>query len=453
LARLIVKGGEFPIWSADGRRIFFFRFGATVGDGAALYSANADGTNVQRLATVPYVDHPHLSRHGTRIRFTENTSSGDRLWEVGTDGSNPHPILGGRKVVYGGDWSPDGKYYFFTAWDGDRMSLWAISEARHWWRRNSTVPQQLTFGPMSIGAPAVSNDGKQLYAVGAERHGELSVYDGRSGKFVPYLSGASVCYVDFSRDGQWIAYVSYPEGTLWRSRIDGGEKRQLTSPPLAVINPRWSPDGKLIAFVDYSNGDRSQMARNSPRRVYVVSADGGGPALLLAGQFADPTWSPDGNSIAYDYNAFSAGWATEVRVLDLQTQKSTKVPGSEGMWSPRWSPDGKYLVALGHPDKLMLYTFATKTWEELDPGGHGWPCWSTDSKFIYAYSSDADSVVRVAIFDHKREKTAPMKGFRGTAYYYDRWNFTWTGATPDGRPLALRDTGIQELYTFDLEYK
>ena len=46
----------------------------------------------------------------------------------------------------------------------------------------------------------------------------------QSGKFLPYLGGISACYVDFSRDGQWIAYVSYPEGTLWRSRIDGSDK-------------------------------------------------------------------------------------------------------------------------------------------------------------------------------------------------------------------------------------
>ena len=452
LPRLVVKDAISPIWSADGRGVFFFRFKNNFTN-SDLYRANADGTAVEQLATLPAFGYPHLSPDGMRIRFTEGSASADRLWEVGTDGSNPHPILGGRKEVYGGDWSPDGKYYFFTAWDGDRMSLWAVSEARHWWRRNAMVPQQLTFGPMSIGAPAISNDGKQLYAVGAERHGELSVYDGKSGKFVPYLSGASICYVDFSRDGQWIAYVSYPEGTLWRSRIDGSEKRQLTVPPLAVINPRWSPDGKLIAFVDLSGGDRSQMTRSSPRRVYVVSADGGGPALLLAGQFGDPTWSPDGNSIAYDCNAFSADWATEVRILDLQTQKSTKVPGSEGMWSPRWSPDGKYLAALGRAGKLELYTFATKTWEELEPGVHGWPCWSHDSKFVYAGSSDGDSLIRVAISDHKKEITASLQGFRGTAYYFDRWNFTWDGVTPDGRPLALRDTGVQELYAFDLEYK
>jgi dipeptidyl aminopeptidase/acylaminoacyl peptidase len=258
----------------------------------------------------------------------------------------------------------------------------------------------------------------------------------------------------WSPDGQRIVYQSGNE--LHIARNDGTELAKLATLPKHPYLPRWSPDGKLIAFEDLSNGDRSQMARSSPRRVYVVSADGGGPVLLLAGQYGDPTWSPDGKSIAYDYNAFSADQATEVRILDLQTLKSTKVPGSEGMWSPRWSPDGKYLAALRHTralSKLVLFAFATNTWEELDPAGHGWPCWSTDSKFIYAYSSASDSLVRVAISDHKEERIASLQGFRGTAYYFDRWNFTWSGVTPDGRPIALRDTGIQELYAFDLEYK
>jgi len=308
---------------------------------------------------------------------------------------------------------------------------------------------------LSIGAPAISNDGKQLYAVATERRGELSVYDGKSGKFVPYLGGVSACYVDFSRDGQWIAYVSYPEGTLWRSRIDGSEKMQLTSPPLAVINPRWSPDGKLIAFTDNSNGDRSQMNLGSVYRLYVVSADGGGPMLMLPGEpgLEDPTWSPNGNSIAYAISAWGNRPA-EVRILDVQTQKSTKVPGSQAMWSSRWSPDGKYLVAIkdSSSTKLMIFSFASNTWEELASGEwFGWPCWSRDSQFVYA--SDGDSLVRVAISDHKKEQITSVQGLRTTAYFLDRLNQGWFGLTLDGRPITTRDTGIQEIYAFDLEYK
>jgi len=450
--RLIVKDACGPIWSADGQRVFFTR-----NNGTEICRANADGTGVERVATFPGdIGQLHLSPDGARIRF-----SGERpaftLWEIGTDGRNLHRLLDGRKDVWGGSWSPDGKHYFFRTWDGERWSLWTVSEANHWWKKSADrQPQPLTFGPMSFGVPASSNDGRQLYAVGKEPHGELSVYDSKAGKFVPYLGGQSICYVDFSHDGQWIAYVTYPEGTLWRSRIDGSERRQLTVPPLGVMNPRWSHDGKLIAFTDLSNGDRRQMSLEyGPRRIYVVSADGGAPELLLAGRFEDPTWSPDGRSIAYAYRTTSPTHAgSEVRILDLQTQKSITVAGSQGMWSPRWSPDGTYLAALLRwpPKKLMLFNFARGSWEELASGEQfGWHSWSRDSKYLYA--QDGDSLVRISIADHQREQIVSLQGFRGTAYSMDKWNQGWFGLTPDGRPITTRDTGIEELYAFDLEYK
>jgi len=439
---------------ADGRSIFFLRTGKD--NARELYQANADGTGVKRLAAATYMGFLHLSPDGAHIRFTGGSSSPYTMAEIGVDGSNPHPIFEGHKDAFGGSWTPDGKYYFFTSWDNDRWSLWAASEARHWWKRaEAPQPYPLTYGPMSFGVPAISRDGKQLYTVGMERHGELSIYDPKADKFVPYLGGQSICYVDFSRDGQWIAYVTYPEGTLWRSRIDDSERRQLTVLPIGVMNPRWSPDGKLIAFTDLSNGDRRKVSEDTPDRVYVISADGGGPELLLAGGCGDPTWSPDGRLIAYDLcPAGPRAPEPEVRIFDLRTQKSTTVPGSQNLWSSRWSPDGKYLIALSPypPKELMLYSFASNRWEELASGTNfGWPSWSRDSKFVYA--QDGNSLVRIAIADHKKEQITSLQGFRGTAYRMDKWNQGWFGLAPDGRPITTRDTGIEEIYAFDLEYK
>ena len=441
--RLIIKDGSEAIWSADRQRIFFVR---RKGEDSQLYRANADGTEVKLLANIPGMFYPQLSPDGTRIRFAGAKFGGGTaifgFWEVGTDGSNLRSVFGGGTPLFGGSWSPDGRHYFFTSWDGERWSLFSRFEAHHWWKRSSgSPPQQLTFGPLSIGNPAISSDGRQLYAVGMEKHGELSVYDSKSRTFVPYLGGISVCDVDFSRDGQWIAYVSYPEGTLWRSRIEGSERVQLTTAPLDAFNPRWSPDGKLIAFVNPSGGSR----------IYVVSADGGAPLLLVSADATDPAWSPDGKSLAY---AVQSASERDLRILDLETQKSTVVPGSQGMWSHRWSPDGKYLVALSHsaPGKLMLYNFAGNAWEELATGeGMGWQSWSRDSKFVY--TQDGDSLVRISISSRTKETIASLQGFRSTAYLMDMWDQGWYGLAPDGRPITTRNAGLSDLYAFDLEYK
>lgn len=443
--RLIVKDGRVPMWSSDGRSIFFNR-GTN-----ELYRVNVDGTDARPVTRFPDITHLAESPDGRRIRTGVAPTS--RLWEVASDGSNPHPIfLDHRDSVAMGNWSPDGKYFFFLSWDGDRFNLWVASEERHWWTRSGSASRQLTFGPLWVGNPAVSKDGKQVYAVGREPHGELSVYDKRAGEFVPFLGGISASDVDFSRDGKWIAYVSYPEGTLWRSRVDGTERRRLTVPPLAVILPRWSPDGRMIAFREGTGGNRRQLALKP--RIYVMSAEGGGPTLLLSGNqsFWDPTWSPDGSALAYHVGGGELP-QSQVMIFDLRTQKSTKIPGSEGYREPRWSPDGKYLVArLGlFPSKLGLYSFATQQWEILDSRDFAWPNWSPDSKFIYGV--DGNSLVRINVSNHRAEQIAPMPKFPSTGFFVDQWGAGWFGVTPDGRPLTTRDRGIEEIYAFDLEYQ
>jgi Tol biopolymer transport system component len=153
------------------------------------------------------------------------------------------------------------------------------------------------------------------------------------------------------------------------------------------------------------------------------------------------------------YASKPGGTQYELRILDTQTMKSSKVPGSEGMGSPRWSPDGKYLAALpSESNRIMLFIFATQTWQELASGtGFGWECWSRDSKFVYSISGD--SLIRIEVSSHKPENVTSLAGFRSTAYLEDRWDVGWFGLSPDDRPVTTRDTGVEAIYAFDLEYK
>jgi DNA-binding winged helix-turn-helix (wHTH) protein/Tol biopolymer transport system component len=431
-ARLVVRDARWSVLSPDGSGVYFAR-----NSDRDLYRANIDGTQVERVATFPDITGLAISPDGKRIRALPNTNY--TMWESGSDGANPHPIFTDHKEsVRIGNWSPDGEYFFFPSFDGERLNLWVASDGQHWLRRKSPL-RQLTSGPLGFWTPIVSKDGKRLYAVGREPHGELSVYDPHSRQFVPYLGGISACFVDFSRDGQWVAYASYPEGTLWRSRIDGSERRQLTLPPLAVINPRWSPDGKLVVFAD---GQSS--------KIYVVSAEGGGPLLLVGGNEGggDPTWSADGTQIAYAVNGpMTEAW---IKVLDLKTQHSTKVPGSDGRWSPRWSPDGKHLLVLqgSPPLAISLFNFEKQQWQELSsvPSG-GWPSWSRDSRFVY--TAQGGNLVRISVPGGEVEVVTPRPAFPTTANFFS----VWFGITPDGRPITTRDTGMEEIYAFDLQYK
>jgi hypothetical protein len=105
-------------------------------------------------------------------------------------------------------------------------------------RKASSEPTELTAGPVSYSRAVPSPDGKRIFAIGSQPRGELARFNQKTQQFEPYLSGISADNVDFSRLGQWVAYVTHPEGSLWRSKADGSERLQLTFPPMQVLLPR-----------------------------------------------------------------------------------------------------------------------------------------------------------------------------------------------------------------------
>jgi len=89
---------------------------------------------------------------------------------------------------------------------------------------------------------------------------------------------------------------------------------------------------------------------------------------------ADPTWSPDGTRILFGGNSRDPNAA--IRILDLSSHQVSTLPGSKGFFSPRWSPSGRFAVALpGDSSRLMLFAFQTQTWSELAPGAVGYCSW------------------------------------------------------------------------------
>ncbi len=436
--------GHSGAWSPDGTILAF-------STGNEIDLAKSDGSSPHRLLTTAgWSDDLRWSPDGTTLRFTvtDPQTNNRSIWQAASDGGNLHPLLPGWSSSPDeccGQWTPDGKYFVFQAVRDGTANVWAMREHSGLLRSGHAEPVQLTTAPMNIGDPVPSRDGKRLFVQGWQPRGELVRYDAKSGKFEPYLSGISAMGLDFSRDGQWVAYNDATDGTMWRSKVDGNQKFQLVLPPLVAQLPRWSPDGKQLAFFGHLPGELWQ--------IYVISAAGGSPELVYhdKSNLADPNWSPDGASLVFGENALS-NQGSAIYVLDLKTRNASKLPGSDGLFSPRWSPDGHYVVATTLDSlKFMLYDFSTRKWTELvtAKGFVSYPNWSHDGRYLFFHGiiEDEQGYYCVQISDRKLESILALKGFQAAPGDFGNWS----GLAPDGSPLFVRDASIQEIYALDWE--
>ena len=419
--------------------------------GSDLQIVNPETNAAHKFATLPdFTYWLRWSPDGRALRFTVTLPSGYQMWEVAADGSNLHRLLQDwHEPANGtrGNWTSDGKYFVFESSRNGRSDLWAIREKGDFFHKENHAPVQLTSGPLSFHSPQPSLDGKRIFAIGAQPRGELERFDTKSSQFVPYLAGVSASDVSFSLDGQWVAYTTYPEYSIWRSRIDGSDKLQLTRPPFVGGGPIWSSDGRKILFAGSDPGKTSA--------IYVIAAEGGAPQQALG----DPTsdlfpggWSPDRKSIVFQRSRLkgSSNFQTDLEVLDIQTGKVSVLPGSESLNSPVLSPDGRFLAAATSDQlKLMLFDFAIQKWVELAKTDIGAVSWTRDGKYLYFDSGSGldPAISRLRIADRRLERVTGLKDFRRV----ESPVYQWSGLTPDGAPLLLRDVGTQEVYALDLE--
>ena len=431
-------------WSPDGQEIAYVI-------NRDLYRAMRDGSKARKIARLPGTAFwLRWSPDGRRLRMTIGNPLARfgalTIWEVSADGTSSHPFLpdwNQLTAVCCGNWTPGGKYFVFQATRQGRTEIWATREPTgllDWFRKADREPVQLTSGQLNSMMPLPGVDGKKLYVIGDKVRGETTRYDAKLGQWLPYLSSISAEFVNFSRDGQWITYVGVPDGLLWRSRIDGGDRLQLTFSPMRAVAPCWSPDGKRIAFQGVMPG--------RPSNIYVVSSEGGAPEVLFAEQHnhTRPSWSPDGNSIVFSYFP-GPETANGIPVVNVATHKMTKLPGSEWLVIPTWSPDGRYIAAR-HSDHqvIMLFDLRTQHWIELVRRELNWFNWSRDGRHVYFEQHGAQhAVMRVGLDDRKVDQIVSLQNVKRAGVD----GSFWFGLAPDDSPIVLRDTGTQEIYALD----
>ncbi len=430
-------------WSPDGATIAY----STNTD---LDLVNSDGSNPRKLAGLSGQPlYPQWSRDGRSLRFSlaDPQGHGAALWQTDLSG-NLRPLLPDWSIPSrprNGDWTPDGRYYFFTAAGGATRDIFAMREARDPLRRVNPQPVHLTAGPLNFYTFTSSKDGKTLFATGSQQRGEVMRYDAPSRQYLPYTLKTSADHLAFSHDGQWMAYVEYPEGVLVRSRVDLSERRQLTFQPMRVFHPQWSPDGTQLAF-------QASADMGTPNKVYVVSRDGGLPVLATpqrSDQQRYPSWSSNGESILFS-GSDEDGSHPALYSLDLKSRQVSMLTGTAGLYWGQISLDGRYVVALTDPDqKLMLYdtlSHQTRILARLAD----YPLWSFDGKYAYfstLYFGGHDAgVYRWQVSTGKIEKVMGSPGFLQGGI----WG-VWFGLSPTGEIFLNRDLSSTDLYALDLE--
>ena len=438
LGNVTARGATY---SPDGKLIAF-------NEKESVYVCDADGQNVKKIWDTHHMvpGNPSFSPDSKKIRVTISRSTLEddltRLWELDADGSNPHVLALPQhwppdSAVYDGMWTTGGKHFVFSSLKDGSNNVYEYVEPERYefWRKPYAV--RLTPEQPEVIAMAPGRDGEGLFVVGRTAQGAMHFYEEKEKRFVPYLAGLPASQIVVSPDRKWMVYADYPRGYLWRCKVDGSDKLQLTN-TLAQM-PTWSPDSRWIAYSDW-------------RELYRVSVEGGTPEKLTSEGFQEvlPSWSPDGKTIYF--NDYPIAGHFRIRMLDLATGKVSTMPGSDGYYAPQWSPDGQYLAATQNPPKsLAVYSVKTRQWTRLKVFEHDWGffVWSPDSKSIYVMQGPVEvatgeptGIYRLTVPEGKWELFAKFKGMNSLVNGAQ----DFLSVTPEGHVAAMSDTSVTQIY-------
>jgi len=434
-------------WMPDGGHILY-----AAGDD--LYIARDNGAESRRLATLPgRAFWLRWSPDRTRLRLTllNSETHTTTLWQLSSDGGNAHPLQldnwnGSPSAECCGSWTSDGRWYVFQSSRGAGSNIWAMREPGGLFDRSGALIP-ITNGPVDYQAPITEKDGARTFFIGLDTQSALLRYDAGPRIFVPFGTGLNNARrVEFSRDGSWVAWIRQDDRSLWRSKPDGSALLELIGRPMQVFMMHWSPDGHQLAFMGRQPG--------KPWKIYTMDADGGHLVEVLdeGRSEADADWSPDSRRLVFgrlpDLMA-EASQPKAVYMVDLATKAMTRLPGSEGLFSPRWSADGKHIAALSiDQKKLMLFDVETGTWRLLAEQNVADPVWSHDDSaiFFHDFAQDDQPIYRVVIKTGRVERVADLHDLR-TASIVD---YRFAGLAPGDVPLVSARMSTANLYAADL---
>ncbi len=226
--------------------------------------------------------------------------------------------------------------------------------------------------------PAVSPDGTRIafttYAKGTPRIMMVNTETGRQLPF--YNQEASLNTTpNFTPDGKQIYYASSASGTtqIFAANIDGQGFRRITHRDAICVEPKVNP--KNPNFLLFVSGPSAQQ-------IYRMNADGADVQRITngEGEASNPSWSPDGQRIAFSWTRGYAKGDWNIFVMDVGSGQYTQLTHSEGKnENPVWAPDGRHLVfASTRGGRSQIYTMladGSQVKQLTQQGTNRYPVW------------------------------------------------------------------------------
>ena len=263
--------------------------------------------------------------------------------------------------------------------------------------------------------------------------------------------------------GDVIAYSCKEQGNRWYAicsiETDGTEQLSLTSDRLATSDPAWSPDGRRIAFT--RNQDEGESTTFTSDEVFVMDADGSDVRQLTPEEIGkssgQPTWSPDGNEIAYVRGESVASVVPsrygQLFVVNADGGDARRITDGHPDTDPDWSPDGR-AIAFTRGENLSnskanddlyvldLATGATHQLTRTPPGVfEAAAAWSPDGSLIafarVTGTSQFDG--RASIYVINRDGTGERLVLEHKLFAYAPYSLAWS---PDGRSIAFETSSM-----------
>ena len=272
-----------------------------------IWMTSWDSPRSYRVTTSPEQEHaPRWSPDGRYLAFLsarEDPRDADQLWLLGRVGGEAERVTNLPGGISEYAWSPDGRRVALIAADppADSLSVAAADSSQR--RPRPIVIDRFVFKYDGAGFLGPERDHLYIFDLATRRAEQVTPgpYDESTISWSP--DGTRIAFVsrrraDFDRTDNWDLYVVEAK--------PGAEPRQVTSfegadldPEWGSRAPSWSPDGKLLAYVQ---GGRPGLIYYGVQKVAVVPVDGG-PARVLTGNLdrnvLSPTFSPDGQSVLF----------------------------------------------------------------------------------------------------------------------------------------------------------